>query len=147
MPTKPVRQTAARKATRKPAATTKKQAKRTSRSGKVTFETVREIFAEMPGVEEGLCYGTPGFRVKKKFLSRLKEDGESLVVPVGDLMERDLLLEADPAVFYITDHYRDWPTLLVRLSKVDRAELRDLLERVWRAKAPKRLLQAYDEGR
>ena len=108
-------------------------------------DDVRAIALSLPETEERPSYGTPGFRVKGKFLIRLREE-DSLVVPI-DTIERDFLMESDPATFYITDHYRDWPYVLVRLSKVDREELRDLLERAWRSKAPKRLLQAHDAGR
>ena len=39
------------------------------------FETVRKIALSFPGVEEGTSFGTPAFRVRKKFLARLREDG------------------------------------------------------------------------
>src|SRR5262245_24398258 len=107
----------------------------------VTQETVREIFKALPGVEEGPCYGTPGWRVKKKFLARLKEDGETLVVKVG-FEERDILLAADPDVFFITDHYVGYPTVLLRLGKIRKPLLADVLERAWRRIAPPRLASA-----
>jgi hypothetical protein len=47
---------------------------------RVTRETVRRLALAFPGVEEGPSYGTPGFRVQGKFLARLWEDGEILVV-------------------------------------------------------------------
>jgi hypothetical protein len=47
---------------------------------RVTLATVRRLALAFPGVEEGLSYGTPGFRVRGKFLARMKEDGETLVV-------------------------------------------------------------------
>ena len=53
-------------------------------------------------------------------------------------------MEADPEVFFITDHYRDHPMLLVRLSAVAADELADLLEASWRRVAPKRVLAAFD---
>jgi hypothetical protein len=118
------------------------KSKRVKRSG-VTWNAVRKIALALPGVEEGTSYGTPAFRVKGKFMARLKEDNDSLVV-LMDMIEREAVLEADPAVFYITDHYRDYPSVLVRLSQVDRAELADLLEQSWRRAAPKRLLQELD---
>ena len=59
------------------------------------FERARTILVGLPGVEEGPCYGTPGFRVKRKFLARLKEDGETLVVKCG-FDERDFRMHADP---------------------------------------------------
>lgn len=110
----------------------------------VTIETVRQIAQQFPGVEEYLYFGTPAFRVRKKFLSRLKEDGESLVMRVNDPLEKDVLLQSEPETFYITDHYVGYPYVLIRLASVDRAELQRLFENAWRDAAPKRLIAAYD---
>lgn len=113
------------------------------KSRPVTFETVRQLALALPGVEEGTSYGTPAFRVCGKFLARLREGGESLVVKVGH-DERDMLMAADPEAFYITDHYVGYPTILVRLSAVDLDVLRDVLEGAWRLNAPKRLIATHD---
>jgi len=110
----------------------------------VTFETVREFALALPEVEEGTSYGTPAFKVKKKMIVRLREDGETLVVRI-DFLKRDILMNAEPETFYITEHYRDYPAILVRLSSVRREVLRDLLEQAWRLEAPARLVKAYDE--
>jgi hypothetical protein len=113
----------------------------------VTFETARQIALALPEVEEGTSYGTPAFKVGKgkgKLIARLREDGDSLVVKI-DFLKRDILINADPETFYITDHYRDYPYVLVRLSSVRRDVLRDLLEQAWRLEAPKRLIKAYDD--
>lgn len=115
-----------------------------SKAAPVNLQTVRRLLLALPGVEEGPCYGTPGFRVRKKFLARLREDGETLVVKCGD-DERDLRMQADPKTFFTTDHYRCYPSVLVRLGSVDTGALRDLLEVAWRRNAPKRLIAAYDE--
>ena len=112
----------------------------------VTFDTVREMALSLPGVEEGTSYGTPAFRVRGKFFTRLREDGESLVVKI-DFDERELLMEAEPKTFYITDHYRNYPTMLVRLATVRREALRELLEESWRRAAPKRLADAFDRDK
>jgi hypothetical protein len=40
---------------------------------------------------------------------------------------RDVMLEAEPKLFYITDHYKSFPYLLARLSRLDKATLKDLL--------------------
>ena len=111
----------------------------------VTFETVREIALALPGVEEGTSYGTPAFRVRRKFLARLCEDGETLVVKC-DYPERDFRMEINSAAFFITDHYRGYPMLLVRLAAVAEDDLRDLLELAWRSLAPKRLLNALESA-
>jgi hypothetical protein len=92
----------------------------------------------LPGVEEGTSYGTPAWRVKGKFLARLREDGESLAVKIG-FDERDFLLASDPETFYITDHYRGYPMVLVRLTRVRPDVLRQVLEQAWLNAAPKRL--------
>jgi hypothetical protein len=101
------------------------------------------MVASLPETAEGPCYGTPGFRARGKLFARLREDGESLVVRV-DPSERDLLLEADPRCFYVTDHYRDYPWVLVRLPVVEADVLADMLERAWRLAAPRRLVEAHE---
>jgi hypothetical protein len=97
----------------------------------VTFETVREIAQNLPGAEESTSYGTPAFKVKKKLFARQHQDGESLVVGV-DFDQREEMMKAAPGKFYITDHYLNYPWMLVRMSNVNREELRDLLMGSWR---------------
>jgi len=50
-----------------------------------------------------------------------------MVLAIGSIERRDMMLEAEPRLFYITDHYRKFPYLLARLSKLDKATLKDLL--------------------
>ena len=106
------------------------------------LERVRKLFREFPGVEEGPCYGTVGFRVKGRFLARIWPDGETLVVKCGH-DERDFRIQADPKTFYLTDHYRGYPTVLIHLSRVSLPDLREVLEEAWRRNAPKRLLAEW----
>jgi hypothetical protein len=77
--------------------------------------------------------------VRGKFLARLREDGKTLVVKC-DYPERDFRMEIYPDAFFITDHYRGYPMLLVRLAAVEEDDLRDLIEMAWRSFAPKPLL-------
>jgi hypothetical protein len=112
---------------------------------RITLATVRRLALAFPGVEEGLSYGTPGFRIRGKFLARLWEDGETLVVRCGD-DERDFRMKADPRTFFITDHYRGYPTVLVRLGRVTQGDLQDVLEEAWRRQAPRRLVAEYDKN-
>src|SRR3978361_822686 len=92
----------------------------------LTFDDIRQLALALPWAREGKCHGTPRFKVGGKFLSRLKEDGETLVVRI-DMDERDILMAANPETFYITDHYRGYPAMLVRMATVDPEELRELL--------------------
>jgi len=91
----------------------------------VTFETVR-IALTLDNVEEGTSYGTPAFKIGGALVARLHQDGCSLVVRMG-LEEREELMAADPGTYYITDHYRGYPWVLVRLSRVHPDALHDLL--------------------
>ena len=61
-----------------------------------------------------------------------------------DFLARQILTQADPAAFHFTEHYRNYPLVLVRLGVVQRAALPDLLERAWREVAPKRLIAEFD---
>jgi hypothetical protein len=101
----------------------------------------------LPEVEEGTWFRTPCLRVGRKSFCRMKEDGETLVVRVIDLEDKEALLRSDPEVFFTTPHYDGWPYVLVRLARVDPGQLDELIEDAWRLSAPKRALAAYDAER
>jgi hypothetical protein len=100
----------------------------------VSFEEVRKIALSLQKVEEGTSYGTAAFKVGGKLIARLREDGDSLVVGTT-FEEREEMMTDDPATYYITDHYLNYPWILVRLSRVHPDALRDLLGRAWRLAA------------
>jgi hypothetical protein len=110
----------------------------------VTFDDVRKIALAWPEVADGTSYGTPALKVRKKMLARLKEDGDTLVMPGVPSEERDMLVESQPKVFYFTDHYRDYPMVLIRLSKAKRATVEPLLRRQWQALASKAVRKAFE---
>ena len=112
----------------------------------VTFETVRALALALPGAEEGTSYGTPAFRVAKTLFARLHQDGVSLVVKI-DPDERAMRMKTDPDCYFITDHYLDYPMMLVRLAVVDPDDLRELLEESWRRSAPARRVAEWDAQR
>ena len=96
----------------------------------IDFDIVRKIGLALPGVEESTAYGSPALKVHGKLLAcvpahRSAEPG-SLVIRV-DFDDRAELLAADPDVYYVTDHYVPHNVVLVRLSRVNRDALRDLL--------------------
>lgn len=110
----------------------------------VGFAQLRKMALALPGVEEGTSYGTPAFKVNKKAFIRLHQDGKSLVIIHISFDEREMLMERDPEAFYITDHYRGWPAMLVGLAHVQADALQPLVERSWRHFAPKKLLKEFD---
>lgn len=97
----------------------------------LTFKDVRKIALSLENVEEGMSYGTAAFKTGGKLLARLREDGDSLVVGTT-FEEREEMLAAEPETYYITDHYRNYPWILVRLSRANSDAVRDLLRRALR---------------
>lgn len=108
---------------------------------------VRKICLALPGVEEGTSNGTTAFRVRRKFLIRMKEDGVTMVLETSGLDEKELLTEPRPEILFETDHYRGWPGVLVRLAKISDADLRSQIETAWRRAAGKKLLAAIEAAR
>lgn len=117
---------------------------RASRRTPVTFDDVRAVAHTLPGVEDGTSYGTAALKVRGKLFARLHQDGQCFVLRAG-VIDRQILMQIDPKAFFITDHYRGYPWVLVRLSTVQRNMLPELLERAWRMVAPKTLVARRDE--
>jgi hypothetical protein len=59
--------------------------------------------------------------------------------------ERDFRMQAHPETFFTTDHYRGYPTVLGRLTRVRAVDVRDILEQAWRRSAPTRLIAEYEK--
>jgi hypothetical protein len=101
---------------------------------KITFDTVREIGLALPDVEEGTTYGAPSLKVHGKMFAcpaiHRSADPGSLAIRI-DFDRREELMAADPETYYITDHYVNYPAMLVRLSRVHPDALRDLLLMAW----------------
>jgi hypothetical protein len=100
---------------------------------KLSLAVIRRTVSALPGAEEGTSYGTPAWRHKGKLLARLHQDGESIVLKVGN-ETRDHLLQADPETFFITDHYIGYPTVLARLDRLSATDLKKLLIRAMETK-------------
>lgn len=93
----------------------------------LTRAEARKIALSVEGASEGPYFGKPAIFVAEKFLTRVHHKEEAVVLAIGSMEMRDVMLEAEPKLFYITDHYRSFPYLLARLSKLDKATLKDLL--------------------
>lgn len=95
---------------------------------KLALSTIRRVALALPSVEEGTSYGTPAFRFRKKLIARLHQDGSSIMFKLG-FEARDHLMQADPRTFFITEHYRNYPSVLARLDRLTAADLGKLLGR------------------
>ncbi|MXY56693.1 MAG: MmcQ/YjbR family DNA-binding protein [Gammaproteobacteria bacterium] len=108
------------------------------------YAQVLEIAQRFPGVEASRSYGTPAIKVKRKLLARLRSEAEGGLAIVCDFVDREMLLQAAPETFYITDHYADWPMVLINLETVRWDAMPDILERAWRSVAAPSLIKEYE---
>ncbi len=93
------------------------------------FDLVREIGLALPEVVEGTMYGAPALKVRGKLLACVpvnRSAEANCAVFRVDFERRAALIEAHPEIYYITDHYADYPTVLVRLSIIRPDQLREL---------------------
>jgi hypothetical protein len=114
-----------------------------SRKRTMSYAEVEKMLLGWPGVELSSSYGRPSLKVMGKFFTWVKEDGDSIVIGGIDFDERDMLMETQGDVFYITDHYRNSRYVLMRLSKADPSTVEAFLRRRWFEVAPKRLHAAF----
>jgi hypothetical protein len=99
------------------------------RNDKVDFDTVLEFGALLPGVKATTSARGVALRGQLVACTAINPSAEpnSLMVCI-DFPERDSLLAKQPDTYYTTSHYRGYATVLVRLAKIGRPELRRLLE-------------------
>jgi hypothetical protein len=94
------------------------------------FDAAIAIGRTLPDVEVTTTRGASALKVRGKMFACVainkSAEPNSMVVRM-DMAQRDLLVEEDPATYYLTDHYVDYPCVLVRLSRVSPDSLRDLL--------------------
>ena len=96
----------------------------------ITFKTVKTLGLALPGVELGTTFGHPALKANGRLLAVIatnkSAESHSLCVSLS-IATRDELVEADPSVYYLTPHYTPWPCVVVRLSRISKGALRDLL--------------------
>jgi hypothetical protein len=99
------------------------------------FASVRKLGLALPDVEQSTAYGAPALKVRGHMFacmaSHKSAEPNTLVVLVG-FDQRDALIASDPETYYLKDHYLNYPSVLVRLSRIRPDALRDLLLKAWR---------------
>ena len=106
------------------------------------YRAYLKMALKYPETEASTSYGTPSVKIAGKILSRLRTEAEGALALHCDFVDRQILLQADPEAFFITDHYRNYPMILVRLEKIRAAALSELVGRAWRMRAtPKMIAQ------
>lgn len=102
---------------------------------KIDFDVVREIALALPDVEESTIHGAPSLKVRGRLLTcpALNRSAEPNTLAIRiDFDQRAELIAGKPNIYYVTDHYVSYPIVLVRLSKINRSSLRNLLGVAWR---------------
>jgi hypothetical protein len=87
----------------------------------------RKIMLAMKGASEAPYFGKPAVFYAESFVGRVHDKEQAVALRVGTIEMRDVMLEAEPKLFYITDHYKPWPMLLARLSALNKTVLKELM--------------------
>ena len=92
---------------------------------------VRAMATKLPDVEEGTTFGFPAFKVHGKtfawFPKKKEVEPGSLAVRMS-ILEREYRIAAEPAIYYVTPHYKDYTSILARVDLMSQAALRELIE-------------------
>lgn len=120
----------------------------------IDFDAVRKIALAMPEVEDGTAYGAPCLKLRGKMFAGLAVNASAEPGTLGlrvSFEERDRLLRERPEVYYITAHYANYPGVLIRMTRISRAELKRILDVSWqfameRAAKPKARGRARARG-
>jgi hypothetical protein len=101
----------------------------------MTFADVEKVLLPLEGITDATAYGAPCFKLNGRIFACVainkQAEPNSLMVRMP-IDQRDALIEDEPDVYYLKPHYEPYPCVLVRLSKVRRDALRDLLTGAWR---------------
>jgi hypothetical protein len=109
----------------------------------VTEDQFRELALALPGAEEGFNMKSVAFKVNGKVLARLLGDGQVMLTGFH-ADEIDVMVQADPAAFSATAHFRNAGSLAADLAAIDTGALRGLLERRFRQIARKAAVKAWE---
>ncbi|HTZ87463.1 MAG TPA: MmcQ/YjbR family DNA-binding protein [Solirubrobacteraceae bacterium] len=126
-----------------------------------TWEDVQRLALALPEADERVSREKRQWRVKDKLFVwerplRAKEaeelgerapDGPVLGARVEHLGAKQALLEDDPRVYFTTSHFEGYAAILVRLDRISRNELEEVVTEAWLARAPKRLVEAFLQQR
>ena len=94
----------------------------------------------LPDVVMESWWGTPCPKINGKgLMSPGREQGSFALLVTHP--EKEMLFETDPETFWQTDHYANYPMLLVRYGTESRERIELYIRRAWwdRAKKPQRI--------
>ena len=99
------------------------------------FDVVLDAARTLPDVDVATTWGASALKVRGKMLAcqaiHKSAEPNSIVVKIP-MDQREELIAAEPDIYYLTEHYVSYPSVLVRLSRIHRDALRDLLAMAYR---------------
>ena len=110
----------------------------------IGMDSAFEVGLELPDVKEGTYYGARALKLNGQMVActpvNKSAEVNSIVVAMS-LERRAALLKKSPSIYYITEHYARHPTMLIRLSRISRAELKQTLRIAWEFAAAANVVQ------
>ena len=107
----------------------------------MTVAEVRKLLLGLEGVKPGTSYGQPSFMLHEKFFARFRDGDTVLVLQLGSIDDRDVLMQMDPKAYFFTEHYKNYPAVLIRLADITRPRLAETLQVAWEDMSAKRALK------
>jgi len=99
------------------------------------FDVVLDAARTLPDVDVATAWGASALKVRGKMLAcqaiHKSAEPNSIVVKIP-IDQREELIAAEPDIYYLTEHYVNYSSVLVRLSRIHRDALRDLLAMAYR---------------
>ena len=92
----------------------------------------RRFVLELPDIVEGRKYGHPAFLLHGHFFARFRDGDTVLVLQIPSIDDRDVLMQVNPRAFFFTDHYRNYPAVLIRLGEVPSALFKDVVRSAYK---------------
>ena len=125
-----------------------------------TWDDVRRVALALPEVTESasrwglqwkvrdrlVAWERPLTATERRALGGASPDGPLLGVRVPDLGVKEALLAEEGGVVLTTPHFDGYPAVLVRLERIDRLELAELVTDAWRLRAPRKLVLAHESA-
>ena len=119
-----------------------------------TWDDVRRIALALPETAEGTSYGNPSWKVRgtmfawerplrKAERNDADPDGPILGVRVADEGVKHALIADDGDVYFTIPHFDGYAAVLVRLERIEVAELAEVITESWLLRAPKRLARDF----
>ncbi len=97
----------------------------------VSLEAVWKTGETLPGVVRSTAYGSPALKVGGKLMVCVpinkSAEPRSLMLRGDRKDQRQTLLTESPELYYVTEHYLPYDAVLVRLERLNRELLHDLL--------------------